>query len=93
MNETLAIVIAVLMSVVSLVSCSPPSFSRDNAIFYARSTTANTCNNERVFGVTASSSMALFVRGGSVQEVRFLLLSFAFEAIVIWASHPQFPLL
>jgi hypothetical protein len=72
MNEKLVIVIAVLISFAYLVSCSPTSFSRDNAIFYARSTTTNPCNNERVFGVTASSSTALFVRGGSVQEVSFL---------------------
>jgi hypothetical protein len=72
MNENLVVVIAVLISFASLVSCSPTWFSRDNAIYYARSTTANTCNNERVFGVTTSSSTALSVRGGSVQEVRFL---------------------
>jgi hypothetical protein len=67
-NEKLVIVIAVLISFASLVSCSPTSFS------YARSTTAHTCNSsssERVFGVTTSSSTALFARGGSVQEVSY----------------------
>jgi hypothetical protein len=64
--------IAVLIGFIAyFVSVSSTSFSRDNAIFHAGSTTANTCNNERVFGVTTSFSTALLVRGGSVKEVSF----------------------
>jgi hypothetical protein len=84
MNEKLVVAIAVLLiSFASLVSCSSPtslSFSGDKpAICHARSaatttttTNTNTCNNERVlFGVTTITSIptALFVRGGSIQEV------------------------